>query len=125
MAYPPNLLNGLRVVKGQSKSFQIIISRKSGGKAKLGSSARLIFTAGRGDTVFFRKTSDQGGGIEITDREIAKATLTLEIADTEKLEVGSNQYDLWVDHGGDPPRREPVVDKAELLAADSVTDFSS
>jgi hypothetical protein len=125
MAYPPNLLNGLRVVKGQSKSFQITITKKSGAKAKLSSSARLVFSAGRGDTVFFSKNSDPGGGIEITDRENGKAILTLEVADIDTLNTGSNDYDLWVDHGGTPPRREPAVDKAELFATESVTSFSS
>jgi len=125
MAYPPNLLNSLRVVKGQSKSFTITISKKSGAKAKLSSSTRLVMTASRGTTVFFTKTSDAGGGITITDREVATAVLTLEVADTEALEVGANRYDVWVDKGGDPPRRESVVMGAELFAEESITSFNS
>jgi len=125
MAYPPNLLNSLRVVKGQSKSFQITIKKKSGAKPKLASGVRLIFTAFRGSTVFFTKTTDSGGGIEIIDRENGVAILTLEVADTEKLETGANQYELWVDHGETPPRRETLVEKAELFATESVTNFNS
>lgn len=125
MPYPPNLLNSLRVVKGQSKSFEITISRKNGARAKLSSDVKILFSVSRGSTVFFTKTSDTDGGIRITDRENGKAIVTLEVTDTNILDVGANQYDVWVDHGGNPPRREPVVERAQLYATESVTVFDS
>lgn len=124
MPHPPNLLNSLRVVIGQSKKFQIIIARRDGSKARLSSGARLIFSVARGGVVVFTKTTDDGG-LEIMDRENGKAILNLEIEDTAQLQAGNSSYDLWVDHGGTPPKREPVVENAILFASNSVTQFSS
>lgn len=122
MAYPPNLLNSLRVVKGQSKKFQITVRRKNGGRASLPSGARMIFTAQRSGAVVFSKTTDDGS-IKITDRVNGVATLELQVADTEMLEAGTSRYDLWIDFGGDPPQREPVIENAELFTTESVTVF--
>jgi hypothetical protein len=124
MAAPPIMLNTLRVVKGQSKRFQIAIKRKSGAKANLPSSAKLIFTVARGGEVVFSKSTDDGS-IEITDREHGAATLSLEVEDTEKLEAGISSYDLWVDLGGTPPKREPLVEKADLIVSNRMTPFGS
>lgn len=124
MANPPVMLNTLRVVKGQSKRFQITIRRKSGGRAKLPAGTKFFFTVARGGEVVFTKTSDDNS-IVVTDRENGIATLDLEVVDTEKLEAGISFYDLWMDDGGTPPKREPLVDRAELIVSDRVTPFGS
>lgn len=124
MAHPPVMLNTLRVVKGQSKRFRITVRRKSGARAKLPSNSRFIFTVARAGSVVFSKTSDDGS-IKLTDAENGVATLDLEVADTDLLEVGTSTYDLWLDLGGTPPKREPLEENGQLIVSDRVTPFSS
>jgi hypothetical protein len=124
MANAPVMLNNLRVVKGQSKRWQITVRRKNGARAKLPSGTRFFFTVARGGEVVFTKTSDDGS-IRLVDAENGVATLDLEVEDTEKLEAGTSIYDLWVDVGGTPPKREPLVDQAELIVTERVTQFTS
>lgn len=124
MAHPPVMLNTLRVVRGQSKRFRITVRRKSGARAKLPSNSRFVFTVARAGSVVFIKTSDDGG-IKLIDAENGVATLDLEVEDTEKLEAGTSIYDLWLDLGGSPPKREPLEENGQLIVSERVTPFGS
>jgi hypothetical protein len=119
-----NRLNALRLVQGQTKSFLVAVKTKEGRVVNLGS-AKLYMSVRRtaGTTVLISKTS--GDGIEITDAAKGEATITLETTDTAQLVAGDYRYDVWVEFPGDPPKRQPIVQYAEIHVEDSITEFTS
>jgi hypothetical protein len=121
MPSPPNLLNNIRVVRGQTKVLQMTVKTCEGAAASLGG-ATIYFTARDGDgAVVIRKKSPDG--IEITDEAKGKATITLSSTDTD-IDQGCYRYDVWVEFAGTPPIRHPVVKGAEMVIEASYADFS-
>jgi hypothetical protein len=39
------------------------------------------------------------------------------------METGTYRYDIWIEFGGSPPERYPVVQFATIEVVDSVTEF--
>jgi hypothetical protein len=122
MPQPGNLLNTIRVVKGQTKVLHVTVKTCEGKAASL-NGATLYFTAREspGATVLISLTSPSNG-IDITDAAAGKATVTMSSTDTD-LDVGCYYYDLWVEFPGTPPIRHPVVKKAELIIEPSLANF--
>jgi hypothetical protein len=123
MPLPANLLNNVKVVRGQTKVLDVVVKTCEGRLASL-DGATLYFTVREevGGTVLIRlKSPDEG--IEITDAAAGEATITISSADSDQAS-GCYYYDLWVEFPGSPPIRHPVVKKAELTIEASLADFS-
>lgn len=123
MPLPANLLNNIRVVRGQTKVLDVVVKTCEGRLASL-DGAVLYFTvrAEVGGTVLMRlKSPDEG--IEITNAAAGEATITISSTDSD-ISPGCFFYDLWVELPGIPPVRHPVVKKAELTIEASLADFS-
>jgi len=123
MPQPANLLNSIRVVRGQTKVLDVVVKTCEGHFASL-NGATLYFTVREevGGSVLIRlKSPDEG--IEITDAANGEATITISSTDSD-LTPGCYFYDLWVEFPGTPPIRHPVVKKAELTIEASLADFS-
>lgn len=126
MPHPSNRLNAFRLVQGQTKKLILTVKTKEGRPARL-EGATLYMSVRRlpGSPVLVSKRS--GAGIESTDPQSGKATITLSSEDTLQLPAGTYRYDVWVEfpgEGGAPPTRHPVVHFAELSVEDSMTEFA-
>lgn len=123
MPAPANLLNTIRVVRGQTKVLHVTVKTHEGKVASL-NGAKLYFTAREspGSTVLISLTSPDNG-IQITDAANGKATVTMSSSDTD-LDVGCYWYDLFVEFPGTPPIRHPVVKKSELVVEPAIVSFS-
>lgn len=123
MPQPANLLNSIRVVRGQTKVLDVVVKTCEGRLASL-DGATLYFTVREevGGAVTFRCKSPDDG-IEITDAAKGEATITISSTKSD-VSPGCYFYDLWVSLPGDPPIRHPVIKKAELTVEASLADFS-
>jgi len=124
--HPPNRLNALRLVQGQTKTFSVRVKTKEGREARLeGATLYMSVRKTAGSPVLISKTT--GSGIVVTDPFKGVAVVTLDTTDTAQLQAGTYRYDIWVEfpaHGTSPPVRHPVVQYAELHVEDSVTEFA-
>jgi len=123
MPTPANLLNNIRVMRGQTKILDVVVKTCEGRFASL-DGATVYFTVrdSVGGTVLMRlKSPDEG--IEITNAANGEATITISSADSD-ISPGCYYYDLWVEFPGTPPVRHPVVKKAEITIEGSIADFS-
>lgn len=123
MPQPANLLNSIRVVRGQTKVLDVVVKTCEGRLASLDGST-LYFTVREvvGGVVTFRCKSPDDG-IDITDANKGEATITISSTKSD-VDPGCYAYDLWVEFPGVPPIRHPVVKKAELTVEASLADFS-
>ena len=123
MPLPANLLNSIRIVRGQTKVLDVVVKTCEGRLASL-DGAVVYFTVRAevgGDVVFRCKSPDDG--IEVTDEVKGEATITISSVKSD-IAPGCYFYDLWVEFPGEPPVRHPVVKKAELTVEASLADFS-
>lgn len=126
MPHPPNSLNTVRLVKGQTKILGLTVKTAEGKRAKLtGADIFLTVRKSRGTTVLISKSTPASSGIEITNAQQGEAVVTLSITDTGGLGLGEHLYDAWVTFPGNPEVRHPVVQNAQMHVTDSITDFSS
>lgn len=126
MPHPANRLNVIRVLQGETKTLLVTIRTSEGKAAKLGG-AKLIMTARAAitdATPLFVKDNDANGGIEVTDANEGKASITLDSDDTTQ-DPGTYKYDLWVVYPGSPEVRQPVIRVADLVVSRSVTVFAA
>jgi len=123
MPSPANLLNSIRLVRGQTKILDVVVKTCEGRMASL-DGAVLYFTVREevGGAVTFRCKSPDDG-IEITDAGNGEATITVDSAKSDVV-PGCYFFDLWIELPGTPPVRHPVVKKAELTVEASLADFS-
>jgi hypothetical protein len=122
MASPPNLLNNVRLVRGQTKVLKITVKTCDGAPASLnGCTLYMTTRASATATALIQKSGSDG--FQITDASAGEATLTLSSTDTD-IPKGSYYYDIWVVFSGTPPIRHPVVKNAEFIVESSMTDFS-
>jgi len=122
MTSPGQLLNTIRLTRGQTKVLLITVKDQEGRPASL-SGATIYFTARRdytSDVVIEKNSPDNG--IEITDAAKGEAVITLSSTDTE-VQRGTYRYDCWVEFPGTPPIRHPVVKYADLCVEDRLTTF--
>ena len=121
MSNPPVLLNVVRLVRGQTKVLRITVKERTGAPANL-AGATIYFTARETPTSEVLICKTNGDGVTIDDPANGIATITLNSEDTE-IERGSYLYDVWVEYGGDPPIRHPVVKSAELCVEERLGAF--
>jgi len=123
MPQPANLLNSIRIVRGQTKVLDVVVKTCEGRLASL-NGATLYFTVREevGGAVTFRCKSPDDG-IEITNAAEGEATITISSTKSD-VAPGCYFYDLWISFDGDPPIRHPVVKKAEITVEASLADFS-
>lgn len=119
MPHPANRLNTLRVIRHETKVFDVTIKDQDGRAVKL-ADARLIMSIGAPGAVVL--VVETGSGIEVTDAANGKARVTLSAAQTASLAVGTLRYDLWSELPG--PIRHPVIRSADLVVSDGVTSFA-
>jgi hypothetical protein len=123
MPSPANLLNSIRIVRGQTKVLDVVVKTCEGRLASL-DGAVLYFTvrADVGGAVTFRCKSPDDG-IEIKNAVEGEATITISSTKSD-IAPGCYAYDLWVEFPADPPIRHPVVKKADLTIEASLADFT-
>ena len=124
MPSPPNLLNTIRLVRGQTKVLSVTVKTCEGAPASL-NGATIYFTVREevGGAVTFRCKSPDDG-IEITDAGAGEATITISSTKSD-VTPGCYFYDIFVSFEAvDPPIRHPVVKKSELIIEPSLADFS-
>ena len=124
MPQPANLLNTIRIVRGQTKVLRVTVKTCEGALASL-SGATLYFTVREeiGGTVTFRCKSPDDG-VEITDAGSGEATITISSTKSD-VTPGCYLYDIFVSfETSDPQIRHPVVKKSELIVEPSLADFS-
>lgn len=123
MPFPPNRLNAVTIVHGQTAKLQVIVKTAEGRAYSLvGAKLFMSVRKAAGAPIVVAKTSDDG--ITITDQNKGIVEVTLTSEDTAKLDTGAWKYDVWVEFPGAPPVRYPVVSWADLHVLDSVTAFS-
>lgn len=121
MPHPPNRLNVIRLTRQETKTFAVFIRTSEGRVAKL-QGANVVMSVRQGTTGPALIRKQLGDGIQIVDLAKGKALITLTSADTAALSQGTYRYDVWVTYPTDPPERRLVV-KADMIVAESVTDF--
>jgi len=127
MPHPPNRLNAIRLVKGQTKSISVKVKTQEGRPVVLSGGTMLYMSVRRtaGSPVLIAKST--GNGIDVTDPAKGEATVVLDVADTAQLEVGAHRYDVWLVYPSSdedsPEERFPIVKHAELYVEDSITEF--
>lgn len=119
MPHPPNTLNELRIVKGQSVRIKATIRDDDGRIPPLSGASFRFSVASPGQTPIIEKTS--GHGITV-DRAAGVATIALGTADTSGLSAGTYKYDFWMEHGDE---REPIVRGSDLVVTEGVSRFGS
>ena len=122
MATPPNMLNKVRLVQGQTKVLKLTVKTCEGAPATL-TGATIYFTARENATSSVLISKISPDGIEINDASKGIVTITLSSEDTN-IPKGCYYYDVWVVFSGTPPIRHPVVKMAELIVESSMTSFS-
>lgn len=122
MPHPSNRLNTLRVVRHETKAFEVVVKDQDGRPLKLGGASMFMSIGEPGGAPIVSKSLDNG--IEITDANGGKAEVTLSTVDTAALTVGTHKYDLWAELPGDPPTRYPVVRLADIEVSAGVTSFA-
>jgi hypothetical protein len=127
MSHPPNRLNAIRLVKGQTKNISVKVRTQEGRPVVLSGETVLYMSVRRtiGSPVLISKQT--GSGIEVTDPAKGEATVVLDVTDTEQLETGVHRYDVWLVYPSTdevtPDERFPLVRHAELVVEDSITQF--
>jgi len=123
MPQPANLLNTIRLVRGQTKVFHVTVKTCEGRAASL-SGATLYFTVRESaDSAALIALTSPDDGIEITDAAEGKATVTISSTDSD-IAKGCYGFDLWVELPGSPPVRHPVVKRSEFIVEETFTTFS-
>lgn len=121
MPSPPNRMNVIRVVRGQTKVLLITVKDQSGRPAKLNQATDIRMSV-RHEAEPVVITKKLGEGIDIVDASKGQARITLSSEDTNIAPM-TYQYDVWVSYEGTPPVRDPVVKRADMIVTESVTSF--
>lgn len=122
MTAPANMLNSVRLVKGQTKVLKITVKTCDGAPASLaGATLYMTTRLDASSTAVIQKSGTNG--FQITDSAKGLATLTLSSTDTN-IARGCYYYDIWVVFDGTPPIRHPIVKNAQFIVEDSITSFS-
>jgi len=123
MPAPPNPLNVVRLVSGQTKVLKVTVKTDNGRAKNLDGSVVYFTAREKIDSAVLISKKSPDDGIVISDAAQGEAIITLSTTDTV-LAQGHYLYDIWVEIPGEPPVRYPVVKKAELFVESSLTDFS-
>lgn len=119
MPHPAGRLNALRVVRNETKIFEVSVKGQDGRAVNLSEAVLYMSVGTQGSAPSITKQS--GSGIETTDAKAGKAEVTLSSADTASLPAGTYKWDLWVSLPGDI--RHIVVKLADFLLSDAMTRF--
>lgn len=125
MAHPPNRMNAIQLVQGQTKTVALRVKTGEGRPVPL-QDVTLYMSVRKvaGSSVLISKVS--GNGIHVTDSAKGEAVITLNTTDTSQLETGTYRYDIWIEFPAAediPMARYPIVQYAELNVGDAVTSF--
>jgi hypothetical protein len=90
--------NSLEVIRGTSKTLELVITDESGGVVDL-TGARIVFSVktSPGDPLpLIQKTTDHVAQVEITLPREGKARIYLQPSDTQTLEALQYVFDVWL-----------------------------
>lgn len=123
MPHPPNRLNVVRAVRGQTKELELTVRTKEGRIPPL--NGKTIFMTAKANitdeaSLFVKSTGD---GVQVVDASKGKVKITLSSSDTD-LAPGTYKYDIWLSDNGDPPVRKPIVKSSDLVIQSGVSSFS-
>lgn len=125
MPHPPNRMNAIQLVQGQTKTVALKIKTGEGRPVPLqDTTLYMSVRKTAGSSVLISKVS--GNGIHVTDSAKGEAVITLNTTDTSKLETGTYRYDIWIEFPETedaPLARYPIIQYAELTVSDAVTSF--
>lgn len=123
MPHPANRLNSIRMVRFETKSFEVTIQDQDGRPVKLGGATLIMSLGAAGGSPLVTKQT--GSGIETLDADKGKAKVTLSSVDTAGLAAGQYKWDLWVVLPGDPPVRYQAVKLSDASVTNGMTTFLS
>lgn len=124
MPQPANLLNSIRVCRGQTKVLDITVKTCEGRVASLDGATVYFTVRASSNSAVLMQLKSPTEGIVVTDAAKGKATITMSSVDTD-IASGCYSFDIWVSYETCmPPVRHPVIKKAELTIEPALVDFS-
>jgi len=124
MATPPNLLNSVKIVSGQTKVIKVTVKTCEGRNASLVDAVMYFTVKADSSSDALIQLSSPDNGIEITDAQNGQATITIP-SDQSVLAKGCYYYGISVEYpSATPPVRYPVVNQANFVVEASLVDYS-